>query len=1810
MSKWWNETMSDAGQAMYSDPELAVQIATIPDNLIAKPEDYQKQLKANDIDKGNFLKSISQFMGEHLGKIDGALSNVPGFGIYKNAMEFAFYPVDKMAQGARWLYSNTVSQGLSTLLLQAAKSDVRDDNSDVWTSGKEWVDAYKRADHLSPGQAFMNYENTVAAAGDYGAFSLFTGLADAPNMTSRLITGEDWKYTGKLNEQEREQVKRQKERFLYDTDYWRAHDPQTYNIGSGATDFFFVVFGDPTTPAIGGVTNAVKGARSAAFVDDGMDQMIRTRGKLLDTYDKIQGKAPQTMNEFSTGAQMNKFYDWINSPGLTGERKSAAEIAVHPIWGPSRRGNPAREQWGQVLAQAPRDDMPLMLRFSMGDTSAAKEMAAKGNQTLDNLGRVMDNRQLVKSAQMDEEVLSYFAQRQAGVPTEAIPTTRLFEPPSPRPTTPGPRQSGWDARWGKLAAQAETHKAAVEALPSPRAMGPLGAVSDADIAAARTWQQGKIALIDDEINRIVQEKNMLGTMLNENLGKSPEELTLADSDMFGSMRQAFRMGTEGGARRANIDATTKFAGQVANRKGEFAVQGIRQGFYGTPTRILQAFGDRVPEGRVVHTDDDAGARVLDMLKQVPKLDEITRAGLLDRYMMAGDKVARSKELEKIESEILQHMATNVHGIDVQLAQTLDGMVRNGISKTMSDLTGGRVSGTGQAFSSAEVAAGNTTRRVDHISDGEAWIVAPLAKTQLSMSDTLLPIREINRVLSRNSGAMRQLRKAGADVNDTAKSFADQFNTIWKATTLLRPAYTPRMISEEWFASAIKFGALSRLVADPSLGAYNFVRNRASQGWAELGLGSYTSTVKGAESAVVRIGNEDLVAKVKARQAEIDTELQTATGLRRAQLEAEKKHIGVSRVRLGKALPVVNSRISMERELADNLKKDIAGWTEEIKSLGDSQIQTDLLRKQGLQDKVINAQNEIADHQNVIDEFTEYADELFRVAAASTGRRLREGGFEAHGRMIPQAFSKAWENPIPRESLSSESTWQNLYARGEGIDMARAIRTGSWTYITPDQLNHMDAWLRGINFQFRQDAVFRLLAEDQTGRKAMDFLKTPEGKAHMRDLGSYRSPAELITDVRATLNKYLPVPSLQQKLARGEEVGEQELRANIAQRDFPIVHGEEMKYPTRLGHKDTAGSKMDRIIAKGFNRLGTIPSDLMSLHPVYGRAFEARYRTFMDDELRYKDRRGEGDALTPAELEKIKEKADKFARKDIKQVVYDPQRTSASEALRFISPFFAAHQDSLSRWAGLIAEKPTAITPLAKIYNAPVAAHLITDDQGNPVDMDGMVTKKVPKVTETIDPVTGRVTKTITGEETVREKVNIQDRVFHLRNPFVAPEKAKGSVPIKVSAMNTILPGDPWFNPGSGPLVQIAGSEIANASPRTGDFLQWAKILPYGPTDTMSAITPKYMRAAWDAWRAGDPDNTAYQQAYLSSYNRRVAQFNEDREALINSGITGDELDKAIRKKGFTPQDVENDAKNFMYLEFLTAWGSPAQTQQTPITGTKYQFFVDAYKQLRDADPQNAKDLFLQRYGADYFGFTADLTKSMGIAATHSADAMATKYKDLLDADPDMAPYIIGNVYNNGAFSPSVYRKQLEQSFGGEWVREKISAQDAIAQNQIDQGWAEWNQMKGLMDGSLIRSGFTSYTQRGAERFNEMRANVIASMSKEYPAWGQAYATTDRSKIPSRIQAFEKLVTDERFQSDPMRAGETKAMMQYLMYRRQFKNELTKRGANELSYDIRNMPIGKNADLGMMWNRTVLGLIAQDTQFAATYNRYLSNDHLQ
>jgi hypothetical protein len=1731
---WWNQDMSDAGQALYSDPQTGVQTGSMPDGILADYRDAQAYARAA---RGGFMQQMLQ----GLGNIDSALSNVPGWGVTKNALKTVWWPVDKLASGAYWLYSEGISQPLSTALLTSADADLTGDWNKLnpFSDESTWGKNYDEAEHISPGQAFMNYENTAEASGQ-------------GTMLSGLLAGG----ADKLDANEQKAVNRNINRFMYDTDYWRDKQGWTYTVGTGAMDFALSMGADPAYAGVSAVSKGVKAARSVKLTTAAAQESKRISGfyKATDALgNAIGSKFAKTPEEASRSTKINGFFDWADG-------KSAAEIAQHPIWGTGRRANPEKYRLSEYLSKTDRDDMPLFLRFAGGDNNAAVQMTERSQDTLIRLGKLQDNRVLVDSTKFDADALQYFMREEAAgnaaphagrgiVGTSAGEEgNQLLEPPFPRPTEPGPRQQGWDKTYGPLAEQSRAKRAAARSILNGmngvRPMSGAAATSGADILRAQQWKADQLELINKQIGELQGKSEYYSNVLG-NVGKAAEDFSPGESNLFGSMTSLYRQGplslksSEKTAEKGIAKMTGAYGQKVSKEDYGFVSRTLRNGFYSPVIRVVSSFGDKIPSTFIDHNAEDAFDRVSEMLRRVPKLDPNVRLNMINQYTNAGDKVSRSKALDEIHSAVIEHMASNVHGLDVGTARLIDGMIKNGTTSTMGKLTG-QVPNDAM-FSAAKIEDGQSAVRADMVEDGDSYVISPIAKTQLAVGQPLLDVKQLDRLLSRNSGLLSSLKRSGGDLKDSAVAMTDMFNGMWKASTLLRPGYILRSQSDEQAASAVKFGLMSTIIGGTKGGA-NWALNRGQQLAAEVGMGSYASTTK-AGKATVRILD--------------DAALEAAT---------KNPELKVQRVKVSKAWPVVEDRLTREREGIAEME---------------SAIKKEKARRSPDQNLINEMNQRIADHQTTIGEFTDYAHALLREATDATGRRLGEGVIEHRGQKIPQAFSKEWENPIPRDQITSAHAMETIFARSEAVEMNRLMRTGSWTTITPDvenEAHHMESWVNGLNKQFRQDPLFQKVASDPTLKEARNWLRTPDGKYHRSILGpAGRDEQQLITAVKTTLDHYLPpATGLQDRIAKGEEILPADLKGAIDPGSYPVVHGEEFTSLTRHGAIQSGAHAIDRLIEKGFRALGTVPNDVMARQPIYLRAQEARMRQFMDQEIEFRKAAGKGEHLDTDTLNSLLAKSDRAARKDISQVVYDPNRTTATEALRFVAPFMAAHMDGLSRWGGLIAEQPQFLANAAKIYNAPVAANMVTDQSGNIVDQTGHA--------DVYDPTT--------GEKIGRKFVPLEDRILNLRMPTDTKNARKSTkkAAIPLSSLNTILPGDPWFNPGSGPFVQMAGNEVARHSPAIGDFLQWAKVMPYGPSENrVDPLIPKYMRDAWDAYTAGDAGNNAYQEAYLQEYQRQMGDYH-------NGGPAPD------MKK------VAQNAKKFMFLDALTSWAMPVSVKTTPLTGSPYQFFIDQYKSMQQIDPKNAKKNFYKKFGEDYFAFTADLSKSMGVQATLPAQHTAEMYGDLIEQDPDLAPLVVGDVYNQGKFSMSVYRKQMNTLMGGKRMREKISALDAINENKKDLGWQQYNKYANMIDGELIRSGFHSYNQAGAQPLADLKQQMVQLVADGNDAWYEDYGTTSTTKMPIRIKAMERMVKDKRLMSDPFR-NDLYGLAAYLGQRSQLQDNLRARGAKALSFSPDGTPYGDNADIGMQLRTLQLFLVNSNLEFADIYHRYLEHDDL-
>lgn len=1713
-SEWWMNDMAGAGQSLFGQPEMALEAATVPDEVLSRllhSDDGSQQpgMEERKKKRSGFFGSIL----DTVGSVDQALTNTFGW-VYDMPKQAILGTLSTVGTAYHHVWSEAVSQPLSTAFLQFGK--IGTNPADIFNP-TEWTEAYGKAEHISPGQAMVNSWSTFAAR---------VGI------------------NGDFTKEEKAEFARSSERFLYDTEFWRAKNPDLYKYTSGGLDLLLNIAADPLTYVTAGVGTAVKATRGIELAETVAKQAAAKKAGKLG---KLTQFGPASLGEKTARAFVKpKTVDQaIQSKHMQGALdsfvgKSEAEIRQHPMWGKGRRkvDEDALSNISHLLASSTREEMDDIMRVAMNDAEALQRMTMNSRAASDRLGTMLE-----RKVHLDEGSLV----------DDALITTALDRVMAGRaPLSMGEGLSKAE----KLEMQA-AEKAAADVMRI-RSEG-FKHVRNADTAAEATktadelaqagkWNDYREYHVNVQYDDLALHDNHLERFLQANYKAATDDIAGAGTHSFGAVQGLHRMGWGGKGAAKTFDRRVQ---QLGIGKGAFRFTGMKGGYFHPMVRAVQLVGDRLPENFIVHDDGDAVERFTNWVRNVPDLTPEVRADMINQYARGTDKVDRSKIMKQINARVMQHLVSRVEGkgIDPSLHEALSELGDGISAKTLEKFTGkqyGKGESTDQMFSALEFEG----KRVDMVEDGEGLVFAPIARSQLSNSDILLPVNDIMRTLHRHSGALQALKQGGGALKDGLTLIADAFSQAWRVTTLIRPiGYAIKSITDEQILKGIKQGWMS-LLLDGSKGSRNFIHNRHQ--WFEarvLGKGAHTRvSARPGELSKTRIGKLDFEGGEMTAQLPTEKFRASHGYFLASKFEADQaEKLARAEKRMGVYKSKREAGEDVDEELFTKLEDEIASRTSNVKELKD------------------------------------YREAIMRTARDSKGRHIggRGESFMWNGERIPGVYSGEWAHPISMNEITSERALEALIMRKEAMEKGILMRNGSWKTVSPDDPDYYEAYLRSVNLQLGNDKAYRILASDPTGAKMRQWIHTAEGKKWREAMGVRgRYPDDTIRTMQHVLDTYLPRESgLQAKFGRHEDILEDEIRA-LHPDTLPHVNGEEIKLLTKRHRHTTAGGFLDQVSQDMYHRLGTIPSDIMSRSPIYARQWEIRMRGLMDDEIALRAKLGQAqkhagnETFTPKELEALYKKADIQARKDTMTMVYDPKRSKATEGLRFMTAFFGSHVDGLQRWGGMLAEKPQLFGTVSKIYNAPVSAGMVTDRFGNQVGKDGHAI---------IIDENGNITK--------GDKVDMKDRTLTIRLPGDAQIAGVNSLPLGMSMLNNIAPGDPFWNPSSGPLLQYGLSKLAMQSPRFGEFLEAANVFQYGVKATAGEnLAPSILKNMWSTF-IEDPDaaNEMFQQTFLSELQRQQA-------AAYTGGPPVNE------------KQAKKNAKTFMFFKTMLTWLSPTDVKANPMSASPYQFLMDEYKQLQQLDAKNADHLFLAKHGADLYAFTADLTKSNKVADTIEADELITKYHDLLDADPDMLRLLIPDGGFSGTKSSAVRAKQFHQYLGGKAVRERVTVEDAMKQAESKAGRQKYNNLMDQLNNSLLRSGFTRIDEPGAEQFMFLRKQIEETVKAENPAWWESKMEARRKPMQTRIDAMKRILADERVMSDPMRT-DLHTLADYLGQREALQAELRARGDTKVSFDDVGRAIGDNEDIGWALRNMQLELVNNNLLFGDIFNEFLEDDDL-
>jgi hypothetical protein len=794
-------------------------------------------------------------------------------------------------------------------------------------------------------------------------------------------------------------------------------------------------------------------------------------------------------------------------------------------------------------------------------------------------------------------------------------------------------------------------------------------------------------------------------------------------------------------------------------------------------------------------------------------------------------------------------------------------------------------------------------------------------------------------------------------------------------------------------------------------------------------------------------------------------------------------------------------------------------------------------------------------------------------ALQRGQGGRIGTMDVQGWEIPKAYGTPEDLKDVSIKLNSAGRTRDAFfgsAERANVEELRRASSGEWKSIAPSEASHGPAWESAVNNQIGRDAMWKQFLEGKTVDQVEDWVRnTAEGREYLSRVPHWRNNVnEWLTAAEEIAHSYAPTAELKAKALAGRARVKDLVEAFPNAADRPVVHGEILN---EVVGKGVIRKKVVEMRNLAMDKLGRLPTDTLSRHPYFDAMYTNEVRRLVNIYG------SQGAEYTPRLAEQIATKARAYALAESKSLLYDlSEQSEMGHLLRYVSPFYSAWQEVLTRWTGIASENPAFVARMQQVWRSPERAGIVSDEQGNIIHDDGTATDHLGN-------------KAVAGGERFITlpipKFAINDLTRHI--PGVKGVEMMGGVKFNKTGFNTILTGAP----GVGPLVQIPLNEIAKARPDLESSLKWA--LPFGTTqDVQDLILPAFAKRV-KTLSAGDED-----RVYSNTLTR-----------IYFDALTDYNLGKRATKPDYAEAKKKTDA--FYSMRVAASFVMPV----APQFFSPYQIQIDIYRNLKQADQakdHNAPDyktpdeIFLAEFGDEYFALTQSLSKSVdGIQPTLEGHEARQKYQPMIERHPELGSLIVG-AEGAGEFNRAVYDSQLQSRVApgsADMQRQSYSFEEAAAAPDVRLGWIEYQRYMDLIDAELHQRGLPNYKVKAAQDLASLKRQVTAKLAEKHPEWFTQFSQVDRQAMDRRLTGMREIAADKRLSGRQDIAG----LGDYLRYRDMVTSELTKRKA---AGGAGTLDAVANTDLDGIWEQIKTKLLERNLAFSSLYYRWLGNDRLE
>ena len=795
------------------------------------------------------------------------------------------------------------------------------------------------------------------------------------------------------------------------------------------------------------------------------------------------------------------------------------------------------------------------------------------------------------------------------------------------------------------------------------------------------------------------------------------------------------------------------------------------------------------------------------------------------------------------------------------------------------------------------------------------------------------------------------------------------------------------------------------------------------------------------------------------------------------------------------------------------------------------------------------------------------DELEAMLQKVLERRSKRGKKRRLG--DDEAFAGTY-GEIARRNSSADLTYENVIMDQLSAQEQRLIRaTNTWVRVDPGEPQYWSELAHVANFQFKNDAVASLALAGRTQDEARRWIMSREGLDYRREMGL---DADVVADhvdtVFSMVNRYIPDEQLRLRLAK-EDVPEIDIRARLQGIDearLSPIHGRETM---QMGVAANVGKFYRDSISAVYKVLGTIPENTAVRHPFYNQMWKTESDRLVEMA------KAQGVEMTDATKYRINKSAHRFALKQTRDVLYTIERYSnPAVVLRWIMPFFPAIENTIKTWLRIGWNDWSVVARADLIWNAPNAAGLVVDSEGNEVPPGAP----------------------FGSDQFIRLPEPFREALSNYMPGGLVPDIPKGS-------LNVVLQGESPIIPGVGPTVSVPVSMMVAAKPDLEETLLnlvgediYKTVVPFGrpnqdPLDLILPATAKRLRTL------ANEDSKEFKDSVLQIW----------RDDMTRWEVSGGNPENKP-----TPEQAIDKARDYWQMRLW--WNALAPVSAR--FASPYDFYLNKYREyVTDLGWSEGEKKFDEEFGPAYRRFKESLTVgTTGMSPDQQAYKMLqtnqSLWNELVSNDPELGQ-LITNPIARGEFSPAVYEWMQGRAIapGSNVIfRTSQSVEEFERNANIDQGWSDYMRTRAIVDEMLAQRGLVELGDDGAEdikdAFNQWLMGQESNNSDWYTEWN---GRRGQDKTRSTITALTKIVNDEPFMSSTPNPRMWTAVQEYLDGRDIIVQMLQDRYSQGGSLDINTKG---NADILDAWEQYRSRLVSADTEFAALYDRWLEFDSLE